>query len=233
MEGNVPLAIESASRLSLPSAATPPIFLIQSSSVDLALPRPSDAPGMPELHWHVATSLHVVRLGLHRAPSSPASRSPAPPLLPPAPPPWPRWRARCPVSGTPAATCRSPTRSARRGPSAQIPASVAKLSREGTRLCLVGQASTFEVDQTIFWENLPQPTIQVHAELPGVPKERLSVKLDGNLLTISGETSHTVAKEDKGYTFRERRREAVVRVPASPPQETMSIILAICLSHLS
>lgn len=56
-------------------------------------------------------------------------------------------------------------------------------------------------------------------DLPGIPEDRISVELEDNLLTVSGERERTEKSEDEGYYRFERRFGSFSRT-ISVPQGT-------------
>jgi HSP20 family protein len=58
--------------------------------------------------------------------------------------------------------------------------------------------------------------LRVHAELPGMSKEGIQVKVEGNSLTISGEEKGSKEEKKKDYYYRERRSNSFYRHIALP-----------------
>ena len=48
-------------------------------------------------------------------------------------------------------------------------------------------------------------TVTATFELPGMQKEDVSINIQNNILTVSGETKESTQREEQGYTLRERR----------------------------
>ncbi len=52
---------------------------------------------------------------------------------------------------------------------------------------------------------------QLEAELPGVPKDKITLSVDDNVLTISADLNEEKKEESKGYVYSERRSGHVER----------------------
>lgn len=48
-------------------------------------------------------------------------------------------------------------------------------------------------------------TVCATFELPGLQKEDVSIDVNNNILTVSGETKQSTERKEEGYTLRERR----------------------------
>lgn len=48
-------------------------------------------------------------------------------------------------------------------------------------------------------------TVRATFELPGLQKEDVSIDVNNNILTVSGETKQSTERTEEGYTLRERR----------------------------
>ncbi len=48
-------------------------------------------------------------------------------------------------------------------------------------------------------------TVNALFELPGLQKDDVSIDVNNDILTVSGETKHAAEREEEGYTLRERR----------------------------
>ncbi|KAF8266012.1 small heat shock protein [Lactarius quietus] len=48
-------------------------------------------------------------------------------------------------------------------------------------------------------------TVCATFELPGLQKEDVSIDINNNILTVSGETKQSTERNEEGYTLRERR----------------------------
>lgn len=60
------------------------------------------------------------------------------------------------------------------------------------------------------------------ADLPGIKKENIKLHLDGDILTISGETKKEKEEKNKGYYYAERsfgRIQRSIRLPEGTKQE--------------
>ncbi|MFH1880886.1 MAG: Hsp20/alpha crystallin family protein [Bacillota bacterium] len=52
---------------------------------------------------------------------------------------------------------------------------------------------------------------QLEAELPGVPKDKINISIEDNMLTVSADLNEEKKEESKGYVYSERRSGHVER----------------------
>lgn len=61
-------------------------------------------------------------------------------------------------------------------------------------------------------------SVTLHLDLPGVDPEKISVNVDGNVLTVTAERTEVLAPEEKGWVRRERRIGKFSRAFTLPTQ---------------
>ncbi|KAH7890398.1 small heat shock protein [Phlebopus sp. FC_14] len=66
-------------------------------------------------------------------------------------------------------------------------------------------------------ENKETNTVTAAFELPGFSSENVTIDVHNNRLTVSGESKNTHAKDDAGYTIRERHYGKFTRTLQLPP----------------
>ncbi|KAI9450944.1 small heat shock protein [Lactarius psammicola] len=59
-------------------------------------------------------------------------------------------------------------------------------------------------------------TVCATFELPGLQKEDISIDVNNNILTVSGETKQSTERNEEGYTLRERRYGKFLRSLSLP-----------------
>lgn len=77
-------------------------------------------------------------------------------------------------------------------------------------------------------ENAENNTVTVAFDLPGIKPEEVNIDVNQDRLTISGETSSSQQRDERGYTVRERSCGKFSRTLMLPQGTQVSIVETVC-----